>query len=242
MKILILSLITFILGVSNCFGQMDTQAFRYDTVPAPSKNQVPLFSYDTVADPMVNQSQQPLYKIEQPVQQQQQQQQTYQSRPAQQPLSYSEGHSSQGRMIFGGSFGMAFGSGYTSINVSPQIGYEFNRYFTAGGGIGYFYYKNDYNRNDFSQNYLGLNVFARFNPIRFISLEVQPEIYQMWGSSGGQSLDSQKVPCVLVGGGVNIPSGRNGAVTMMIHYDVVQNDWSPYGNQMFYSIGYIFGF
>lgn len=228
MKILIFTLIAFILVVSNCLGQTDTKAFRYDTIPVPAKNQVPLFRYDTIADPMVNQSQEPLYKMERPVQQQ--------------PLNYSEGHPSQGRMVFGGSFGMAFGSGYVSVNISPQVGYEFNRYFTAGGGIGYFYYKDNHHGNNFSQNYLGLNAFARFHPIRFISLEVQPEIYRMWGSSGGHSLDSQTVPCLLIGGGVNIPSGRNGVVTMMIHYDVVQNDWSPYGNQIFYSIGYIFGF
>lgn len=237
MKTLILSLAAFIWVVSNSFGQTETKVFRYDTVPAPAKNQVPLFRYDTVADPMVNQSQEPLYRIEQPAKQQQ----TYQPKPSQ-PLNYREGNESQGRMIFGGSFGMAFGSGYVSVNISPQVGYEFNRYFTAGGGIGYFYYKEDSRRNDFSQNYLGLNAFARFHPIRFISLEVQPEIYQMWGSSGGKSIDSKTVPCVLVGGGVNIPSGRNGAVTMMIHYDLVQNEWSPYGSQIFYSIGYIFGF
>ncbi len=229
MKTLILSLATFVLGVSNSFGQTDTSAFRYDTVPNPAKTQ----------------SQQTLYKIEQPVKQQQPQ--TYQSKPAQsqQPLSYSEGHSSQGRMVFGGTFGLAFGSNYSSVNISPQVGYEFNRYFTAGGGIAYFYYKNDLNigdRSDFSQNYLGANVYAKFSPIRYISFQVQPEIYQMWGSAGGESIDSQTVPAVLAGGGVNIPAGRNGAVSLMVYYDLVQDDWSPYGNQMFYSIGYTFGF
>lgn len=237
MKTLTLLLAAFILVVSNCFAQTDTKAFRYDTVPAPAKNQAPLFRYDTVADPMVNQSQEPLFRLEQPAKQQ-----TYQSKNSQQPVSHNERQKSPGRMVFGGSFGLAFGRGYSSINISPQVGYEFNPYFTAGGGVAYFYYREDSNRNDFSQNYLGLNTFARFHPIRFISLQVQPEIYQMWGSSGGKSLDSQTVPCVLVGAGVNIPSGRRGAVTMMIHYDLVQNDWSPYGNQMFYSVGYIFGF
>lgn len=239
MKILILSLVTFILGVSNSFGQTETKAFRYDTVPAPSKNQVQLFRYDTIASPVANQSQQPLYKIEQPVQQQRQR---YQSKSTQKPLSYDEGQVSQGRMVFGGSFGMAFGNDYLSINISPQLGYEFNPYFTAGGGISYFYYKDDHDRNDFSQNYLGANVYARFYPIPFISLEVRPEVYQMWGNAGGQSLDSQTVPCVLIGGGINIPAGNNGAVSMMVHYDLVQNDWSPYGDQIFYSIGYVFGF
>lgn len=237
MKSLILSFVTFILGISNCLGQTETKAFRYDTIPTPTQNEVQLFRYDTVADPKVNQSQEPLYKIERPVKQQR-----YQSKSAQEPLSYNEGQGSQGRMVFGGAFGMAFSSGYVSVNISPQVGYEFNRYFTAGGGVGYFYYRDNSHGNDFSQNYLGVNAYARFHPIRFISLQVQPEIYQMWGSAGGQSLDSQTVPCILVGGGVNIPSGRNGAVTMMIHYDLVQNDWSPYGNQMFYSVGYIFGF
>jgi hypothetical protein len=40
------------------------------------------------------------------------------------------------RLVIGGSLGASFGN-YTFVNVSPQVGYMFNQYITAGAGINY---------------------------------------------------------------------------------------------------------
>jgi hypothetical protein len=38
------------------------------------------------------------------------------------------------RLFVGGNFGLSFGN-YTFINVSPQLGYRFNRFLAAGAGV-----------------------------------------------------------------------------------------------------------
>ena len=44
------------------------------------------------------------------------------------------------KLSLGGTFGLQFGD-YTVINLSPQVGYDFSKYFTFGAGLGYTYYK-----------------------------------------------------------------------------------------------------
>ncbi len=197
----------------------NAQSFRYDTVPNPNKGQ-----------------EKQLYRIEEPAAQQ-----TNPVSDTNQESPKTSGFDKT-KLVFGGSIGMVFGD-YTAISVSPQVGYAFNKYFTAGAGIAYNYYSYDYvNSPDATYNYLGLNVFGRVNPIPYITLQVQPEAYYAWGNR----ISSQIVPCLLVGGGVTIPAGRGG-INMMLFYDVVQYKsdgykLSPYGDQIFYSVGYVFNF
>lgn len=142
------------------------------------------------------------------------------------------------RLVIGGSFGISFGD-YTIINISPQLGYTFNK-FTLGGGVSYNYY--GYSDSNATLNYLGLNAYVRYQPIQYISLQVQPEIYGQWGKQRGVSIESNTVPVVLVGAGGTLPIGGNSGVSIMFYYDLIQNEWSPYGNEVFYSIGYNFRF
>lgn len=144
------------------------------------------------------------------------------------------------KLVFGGSFGLQFGD-YTVINVSPQIGYNFSKYYTLGAGIGYTYYKDKYYdysgyKHNYKSSYATVNVFGRFYPIDFIVLSVQPEMSYMWRSYNGYS-ENKGVPSVLVGGGL-----RLGGMMAMIQYDVVQDRNSPYSDNIFYTVGYTFSF
>jgi hypothetical protein len=157
------------------------------------------------------------------------------------------------KLFFGGTFGASFGS-YTFVNVSPIVGYQFNRYFAAGTGINFIYSSSKYeygNPNlDYKNEYgvVGLPVFGRFYPINFLFLHAQPEMNYTWGKvkfydgSPDQKLDPKFVPTVLVGVGAAIPLGANGrsAMTVMYQYDVVQDPRSPYGSNGFLSIGFNF--
>ncbi len=189
--------------------------------------------YDTVPDPRRNNTEHQLFTIEQPRQQVTSQQQNSKHQEEQ-----TENRSifDKNKLVFGGSFGLIFGD-YTALNISPQIGYAVNKYFTWGAGIGYSYYKWDEYPKDISYNYFGFNLFGRVNPVNVLALQIQPEIYRMWGSH----VDSQAVPCILVGGGFYVPMGR-GAISTMIYYDLVQNTYSPYRDQIIYSVGYVFNF
>jgi hypothetical protein len=156
------------------------------------------------------------------------------------------------RLVFGGNIGASFGD-FTFVNLSPQVGYAFKPWLTAGAGINYIY--NSFKIRDFNGNevyrenfsYAGLNVFARAFPIKFIMLSAQPEINYSWGKlkykTGNipdQKLDGAFVPVLLLGGGVVIPTGGRGGVLISLQYDVIQNERSPYGTQPFVNVGFTF--
>lgn len=144
------------------------------------------------------------------------------------------------KLSIGGNLSLQFGD-YTVIGVSPQVGYDFSKYFTAGAGLGYTYYKDKFYGGKWNSSYLSFDVFGRFYPIEYIVLGVQPEISRMWQNleynDGTKYNESKFVPSFLVGGGV-----RLGGMVAMIQYDVVQDKNSPYGDNLFYSIGYTFRF
>jgi len=149
------------------------------------------------------------------------------------------------RLTFGGRFGLQFGD-YTVVNIAPQVGYNFSDKFNAGGGFSYSYYKEDFYSGSEKwkdkRSYLGFNIYGRLYPVDFLVLMVQPEINRMWSTlehdrTSEKIKESKFVPSLIAGGGI-----RLGAMTAMIQYDVAQNKNSPYGNNIFYSIGYMFGF
>lgn len=141
------------------------------------------------------------------------------------------------KLEIGGSLGLQFGD-YTSVHISPQVGYMFSKYLTAGAGIGYTYWSTNRSDYDISQHYGSFNLYGKFYPIDFLVLSVSPEISRMWQSAsyrGVHSSLSKFVPSVVVGGGLHL-----GPLLLQIKYDVVQDDYSPYGNKFFYSVGYTF--
>lgn len=143
------------------------------------------------------------------------------------------------RLTIGGGLGAQFGD-YTLVNIAPQIGYNFSNYINAGAGFTYTHYSNKYSSYKQTNNYFGANLYAKIYPIPYLVLMVQPEINRMWQTvearpSGEKSKTEEVIPVCLVGGGV-----RFGPVTAMIQYDLVQNGDSPYGNKLFYSVGYAF--
>lgn len=101
-----------------------------------------------------------------------------------------------GKWTLSGSCGMSFGD-YTSIDVSPQIGYRWNEFFSAGGGVSYNYH---HSSNRYDMNYLGINVFGRVNPVRYIALQIQPELKGSWGKSYEKKIDFRYGPYDARGG------------------------------------------
>ena len=137
------------------------------------------------------------------------------------------------KLEFGGHLGASFGD-YTSINISPKIGYAFTPKLSAGLGVSYSYF--DY--KSFYRNYAGLNLYAHVKPIQNIILLAEPELLRTWGTG----TESQIVPCLLLGGGVILPVGNKSGISMTFAYDVIQDKESPYWGELVYSVGYIFSF
>jgi hypothetical protein len=153
------------------------------------------------------------------------------------------------KLFVGGSLGLAFGT-YTIINVSPLVGYRFSPLFAAGAGVNYSYYGYSDGYWNYKQSYVGMSIFGRLYPIQQIFIQVQPEENYMWYSqsvTGSNQYQptikiNQFVPSLLIGGGAAIPAGRNGAITISVMYDVLQNIYSPYYHQAVYGFGYTVGF
>ena len=154
------------------------------------------------------------------------------------------------RLFVGGNFGLTFGN-YTLINISPQVGYRFTDFFSAGLGINgqyisvksYFTNGQEYSRT--SQGVTGLNVFGRIYPVDQIMIQVQPEANYVFGNIkyyDGRSPDKIKLdaviaPSLLLGGGAVLPAGR-GSFIASVFYDVLQHKNSPYGARPIYNFGY----
>lgn len=152
-------------------------------------------------------------------------------------------------LFIGGNFGLSFGD-YTLINVSPQLGYRFNRFFAAGFGVNgqYVSYRDiDSNGDHFKtkQGIIGLNMFGRVYPINQIMLQIQPEANYRFGKNVYYrdnpvqefKTDAMIVPSMLLGGGAVLQQGR-GAMIISVMYDVLQRDYSPYGRKPVYNFGY----
>lgn len=145
------------------------------------------------------------------------------------------------KLSVSGGLGLQFGD-YTVVNVAPQVGYNFTNYLNAGAGFTYTYYKEKYNQLKQTNSYFGLNLYGKLYPIPYVVLMVQPELNRMWQTvkdirTGISEKTEEVVPVCLVGGGV-----RFGPMTLMLQYDLAQDKYSPYGNRIFYSVGYTFGF
>ncbi|MFT3825505.1 MAG: hypothetical protein QM731_16420 [Chitinophagaceae bacterium] len=154
------------------------------------------------------------------------------------------------KLFGGGNFGLSFGD-YTLVNVSPQLGYHFNKYIAAGAGVNFIYSSfHYYSPYEYRQNYgvAGMNIFGRVYPIEFAFLQLQPELNYVWGKekyydgTPAYNFDSKFVPSLLGGVGGAIPTGPGGAFIIMAQYDLLQNSRSPYGNRAFISFGYNMGF
>jgi hypothetical protein len=154
------------------------------------------------------------------------------------------------KLFFGGNLGLAFGD-YTIVNVSPLVGYQISPMFAAGVGLNYSYYGYNDQVYKYSQSYAGMSLFGRVYPLRQFFVQVQPELNYVWGTSTPDpayqgyptlKIPTQFVPSLLLGGGAAIPTGPNGAITISVMYDVIQNPLSPYFHQAVYGFGYNVGF
>ena len=166
------------------------------------------------------------------------------------------------RVFIGGTFGLSFGT-YTFINISPQVGYRFSNLFAAGIGINgqYSQYTEKYNGDVISREeygVMGMSLFGRLYPIQQAFISIQPELNYIWGNrkvytpyypvDSKSSLNGKIIPSLLLGAGAVLPTGKGGGGLMiMAQYDLLNtagdnvNPGTPYGSNIFFSIGFSTG-
>jgi hypothetical protein len=156
------------------------------------------------------------------------------------------------KLMAGGNFGFAFGD-YSLLNVSPMIGYRFSPKFAAGININaQFTWEKYRGYNTVTQkdnsSILGGGIWGRYYPLEMLFVHAQPE-YNSISLKSKYYTDPPhtekakfSAPSLLLGGGYAQPIGGNSALVIMLLYDVLQDNNSPYRNRPVFSVGGNFGF
>ncbi|WP_145996315.1 PorT family protein [Dysgonomonas massiliensis] len=153
------------------------------------------------------------------------------------------------KLIFGGGISAGFSSDYWTLGVSPQVGYRLTDRFDVGVGLGYNYAKWDNKvyladgdgswttaSNKYSESSVSLNLFAHYYPWKALVLSVKPELMRTWYNQklNGVKFSTEKlVPAVVVGAGVYLRP-----MMLLLNYELIQNDYSPYNDNVFFSVGF----
>ncbi len=155
------------------------------------------------------------------------------------------------RLYLGGNFGLGFGT-FTSIDVSPLVGYNFNRVFSAGVGVTYMYYSYRFGNESERASFYGGRVFARAVPLP----EVLPSVFlhgeyesmnnERWVEEKPNQFIFKRTwtPAVPVGLGIRQNAGENSYFTFTVLWNLFDDGTqasSIYGGPLIYRVGMIFG-
>jgi hypothetical protein len=158
-------------------------------------------------------------------------------------------------LFYGGEFGATFGD-YTSVSITPQIGYKISDYFSTILKVGYAYASNkDYKGSDggvLYYNQYGGSVVVRYAPVRQFYLMLEPSYYsyeipvQSLSTVNTYFYDKERaaVPFVYFGAGTyhGFNNSRFG-VTAEIKVDLLRDSNSPYEEwKPIITVGGVYGF
>lgn len=142
------------------------------------------------------------------------------------------------KLFTGGTFNLGFGSGTTSLGISPQLGYSVTNWLDAGISVNVNYISQRDNPNildKLRQTTYGPGVFARLFPVDFLFATVAGEynttrVKFIPGNGTTTSVYSVSAPSFLVGGGYagGRQRGSNTYYYLSVMWDVAGDVNSPY--------------
>lgn len=152
------------------------------------------------------------------------------------------------RLFTGGNLGLQFGN-YTSIDVSPILGYKFTKRFAAGiGGVYQYYSYKDKNFPiyNFRTDIFGGKVFSRFYLFDFLFAHAEYEFLNLetkYFDPNNMRHNGERfwVHGVLVGAGYAQQVGLNSAFNIMLLFNINETIDSPYSNPII-RMGFDIGF
>ncbi|CAN5124366.1 hypothetical protein BH09BAC2_BH09BAC2_18520 [soil metagenome] len=137
-------------------------------------------------------------------------------------------------LFTGGSISLGLGSGSFNAGLHPHFGYTLAKWIDAAAVVNFEYTgQRDYYNNKYRNTTIGLGVFTRIFPVKFIFLQAQPEynfINLKYIPASGESLKQKaNAPSLLVGGGYTTSrSDKNTFTYLSILVDVLKDENSPY--------------
>lgn len=128
---------------------------------------------------------------------------------------------------FGGGIGLALGSGYSNISISPTGIFNVNQYVSVGAGLQYSFLK----QSDFYSSHMyGGSVIALFNPIEEIQLSTELEQLRVNVDLEGSNSNSADFwnTGLFVGAGYRMDN-----ITIGVRYNVLfNNDKNVYADAL----------
>lgn len=162
------------------------------------------------------------------------------------------GETFKSRLYAGGNFGLGFGT-FTSIDISPLVGYNINRYFSAGVGASYMFYSYRINPNESERaSFYGFRTFGRIVPLPdilpniFLHGELESINNERWVENvfGAYEFRRTWTPAIPVGVGFRQMAGENSFFNVTILWNLLDDGTqasSIYGGPLIYRVGFIFG-
>ncbi len=145
------------------------------------------------------------------------------------------------RLFTGGDIGMQFGS-QTFIEVAPILGYRATPELSVGISTKYIYYKvNDvYSNYHYETNTYGGGLFMRYNILEEVFLHGEYEGLSMEVPLSPYETNRRIVSGLFLGGGYRQFIGEYSSLNIMLLFDVIEDQYSPYQNPIL-RIGFDFG-
>lgn len=146
------------------------------------------------------------------------------------------------RIVFGGGFGLGFGSNADFFSVSPVVGYQLTRKFLVGNGFTYRYTKYKFDAGSISLTDYSLNPFARYTIYNNIFAQAEYEYMNYELPLSLSETTRKSFDSVLAGGGIIQPLGDRVAVFFMALYNFSyvtpkQGEYAPYDSPLVIRVG-----
>lgn len=142
------------------------------------------------------------------------------------------------RMVFGGSFGLQFGT-QTIVDISPMTGYRLTKRLIVGVSPTYKYYSYvPFNSSRLSSNVFGGGVFTRYYLIDQLFAHAEYEFLH-YRSLNGTVKQYNDFKSLLVGGGYMERIGGNSYFTISVLWNLNDTYNSIYNNPVI-RFGYLF--
>ena len=143
------------------------------------------------------------------------------------------------KLFTGGTFNLGFGSGTTSLGISPQLGYSVTDWLDAGITVNVNYVSQRDNLvvlDKFRQTTYGPGAFVRLFPVNFLFATAIGEYnwirqkYIPARSGVPSSVTNFSAPSLLVGGGYasGRQNGSNSYYYLSVTWDIAGDENSPY--------------
>lgn len=148
------------------------------------------------------------------------------------------------RIYFGGGMGFNFGSAFTTVSASPQVGYKITERFSAGVGVIYQY--TNYKLLDLTLNHYGGSIFTRYIVFQnfFTTIEYEYLTIEFPTDQALTETERRGYSSLFAGGGYVQPISRNVAFSVIGLYNLLYDPAaeSPYDSPFVFRAGINVGF